>query len=224
MQIDKIIRSNRKSIAIVVEKDGSLIIRAPKKASLRQINQLVRENISWIKRTQQEARSKYRPSRPRQYLEGEVFQYLGNQYPLLYVDRTRPKLTLKRSFELSKTNQNQAESLFIEWYRKQAKIVFRDRANHLSSKFGLKYKGIRVTSAQKRWGSCNSRGGLNFPWRLVMAPLSVIDYVVLHELVHTEINNHSKIFWARIKSLMPDYKDQVKWLKEYGFYLSLDIH
>jgi len=224
MQIDKIIRSNRKSIAIIIEKDGRLIVRAPKRASMRQINQLVRENISWIERTQQEARRKYRPTKPRQYLEGEQFHYLGIQYPLIYVNRTVPKLSLKRNFELSKTSHNQAEGIFIEWYRKQARIVFRDRADYFSSMFGFKYKGIRITSARKRWGSCNSRGGLNFPWRLVMAPMPVIDYVVVHELVHTEIKDHSKVFWTRLKSLMPDYKDRVKWLKEYGFQLSLDGH
>jgi len=78
---------------------------------------------------------------------------------------------------------------------------------------------IRISSARTRWGSCSSRGTLSFTYRLVMAPPDVVDYVVLHELVHTQIHNHSKTFWNKVAKLMPDYKPRLAWLKKNGKYL-----
>ena len=81
-------------------------------------------------------------------------------------------------------------------------------ADLYAKKRGLKYNKINITNAQKRWGSCSSKGNLNFSWRLVMAPLPVLDYVVIHELVHLEERNHGKSFWDKVKMLMPDHKNK----------------
>ena len=80
----------------------------------------------------------------------------------------------------------------------------------------LKYDKIIITGAMKRWGSCSSKGNLNFAWRLVMAPIDIIDYVVVHELSHIVHRNHSKRFWEQVETIFPDYKIKRKWLKEYG--------
>jgi predicted metal-dependent hydrolase len=87
---------------------------------------------------------------------------------------------------------------------------------------GFAWKQIRISSARTRWGSCSTTGNLSFTWRLVLAPLEVIDYVVIHELVHTTIKNHSPAFWHRVAEIMPGYKQQVTWLKRNGRFLSLD--
>jgi predicted metal-dependent hydrolase len=80
---------------------------------------------------------------------------------------------------------------------------------------GIKYKSVRVSAATRRWGSCGVNGTLNFTWRLVMAPLRVIDSVVVHELAHIEFRNHAKDFWATVRMIMPDYDQQRKWLEEH---------
>jgi hypothetical protein len=95
------------------------------------------------------------------------------------------------------------------------------RAAELARKNGFRYATIRITSAKTRWGSCGSSGSLNFPWRLVMAPLDVIDYVIVHELVHLRIRNHSKRYWEAVKRIMPDYKARLDWLKQNGHRLQL---
>jgi hypothetical protein len=94
----------------------------------------------------------------------------------------------------------------VEWYAKMR---------------GFKYNKINITNAQRKWGSCSYLGNLNFPWRLVMAPLSVIDYVVAHELVHLEDKSHSKSFWTKVKMLLSDYEKSKDWLKKNGYLLRL---
>jgi predicted metal-dependent hydrolase len=86
----------------------------------------------------------------------------------------------------------------------------------LAETHGFKYQRIRISSARTRWGSCSSQGSLSFTYRLVMAPLEVVDYVAAHELVHTQIRNHSKTFWRRVGQVMPDYKARQVWLRKNG--------
>ncbi|MCX6013893.1 MAG: M48 family metallopeptidase, partial [Chloroflexi bacterium] len=80
--------------------------------------------------------------------------------------------------------------------------------------FHIKYKNVRITSAQTRWGSCSGHGNLYFSWRLIMAPLEVIDYVVIHELAHIHMKNHSPKFWEKVESMYPDYVACKKWLRD----------
>jgi predicted metal-dependent hydrolase len=90
-----------------------------------------------------------------------------------------------------------------------------------AAQHGFQPGRIRITSARTRWGSCSSKGTLSFTWRLVMAPLEVVDYVVIHELAHLRVKNHSQVFWDSVAALMPDYKRHVTWLKKNGRFLTL---
>ena len=80
---------------------------------------------------------------------------------------------------------------------------------------------LKFNNAQKRWASCSPKNNLNFSWRLIMAPIGVVDYVVVHELVHLEEKNHSKEFWRKVKVLLPQYERYERWLKKYGYLLRL---
>ena len=217
VKIDKIIRSKRKTVAIVVEPDGQLIVRAPKRAGKRLIQAMVNEREEWIKSKQAEARAEYLRTIPKKFKQGEEFFFMGKAYPLMLVDRRRPPLVLNGHFELSRNAHKRAEEVFVEWYRNQARQLITNRVEEIAYDHSFHYQRIRITSARTRWGSCNSRGGLNFTWRLVMTPLPIIDYVVLHELVHTEIQNHSSDFWNRMEVEMPECKQRRKWLKENGY-------
>lgn len=115
----------------------------------------------------------------------------------------------------------QARELFIEWYRRVAYEKISERVKLNAQKRGFKYNRVKVTSAQKRWGSSSSKGNLNFPWRLIMASLPVIDYVVIHELVHLEEKNHGKAFWGKVKMLMPDYEKNKDWLNKKSYLLKI---
>jgi predicted metal-dependent hydrolase len=106
-----------------------------------------------------------------------------------------------------------AAAVFEAWYRRQARLVLAERVAAYAWQTGLQPKKLRIGAARTRWGSCSSKGTLSFTWRLVMAPQQVVDYVVVHELCHLQVKNHSRDFWARVKAILPDYKQQVGWLK-----------
>lgn len=222
MKIDRILYSRRKTFALVIEPDGSLTVRAPQRASRTQIEQLVQSKAAWIERKQAWVKSNPAEPGPKNYTDGELFEYLGEPVRLEIVNAASPALRLEGgSFLLARRFLPQAQAVFTRWYRRQARQVIGERTRRQAAELGLAYRSLRITSARTRWGSCGARGTLNFSWRLVMAPLPVIDYVIVHELVHLEIKNHSQAFWQRVAQLKPDYSQQRAWLKAHGRRLSL---
>lgn len=218
--IDKIIRSKRKSIAIIIDMDGKVIVRAPYNASTKQINNFIDDKKDWIRSKKQTA-EKLPRSRPKEFIFGEEFLFLGYPYLLEIVDQQPSPLILNERFLLSRSALPNAKDVFTKWYKKQAKKVITDRVTKFAQEFNFDFQRIRITSAKTRWGSCGSKGSLNFTWRLVMAPQSVIDYVVVHELVHIKVKNHSKEYWQQVEKIMPDYKLQKTWLNDNGQLLSI---
>jgi hypothetical protein len=112
--------------------------------------------------------------------------------------------------------------LIEAWYRQQARQLIGERLAWYSRKHGFQFKKIRISGARTRWGSCSTTGTLSFTWRLVMAPIELIDYVVVHELVHTQIKNHSPAFWEALAVIMPDHKAHRAWFRTNGHTLTLD--
>ena len=220
INIDKIIRSKRKSIAIIVDMDGKVIVRAPNKATSLQINAFINEKEGWIRSKKQIVENLPR-SKPKKFISGEEFLYLGNPYILEIVDEQSIPLILNDRFTISRFALPNAKDVFTKWYKKQAKKVVSERVTKLAQDFNFEYQRIRITSAKTRWGSCGSNGSLNFTWRLVMAPQSIIDYVVVHELVHLKVKNHSKKYWLGVENIMPDYREYRTWLNDNGQILTL---
>ncbi len=221
IQIDKLTRSKRRTIALIIERDGTLTVRAPMRASqCRSIQQFVQEKADWITRT----REKLKPVveiPARQYADGETFLFLGSSFDLKLVKPQRPSLQFDNGFTLSHTAQKRGEATFTRWYKERAYEVISERVAQYAKQYDLTPKEVKITSAKTRWGSCSPNGSLNFTWRLVMAPLDVIDYVVVHELVHLRVKDHSSKFWKAVESIYPEYKKKRKWLRENGEKLNL---
>ena len=137
------------------------------------------------------------------------------------MDNPEILLDFKDEFLLSKKYLSYAKNIFIIWYKRRAYEKISQRVRWYAQKRGLKYNKINITNAQKRWGSCSHQGNLSFAWRLIMAPLAIIDSVVIHELVHLEVKNHSKAFWNKVGSLDKEYKEHKDWLKNNGYLLRL---
>jgi predicted metal-dependent hydrolase len=217
--IDKLVRSRRKTVALILERDGRLTVRAPLHLSAPRIQEFVESRTDWIAKNR--ARLQAAPLAPaKSYADGEIFVYLGQAYPLIVVPFQHPALTFDgASFRLAKSALPKAAELFERWYKQQARLFLTGRVLALATKHAFRYQKIRISSARTRWGSCSSRGTLSFTYRLVMAPPDVVDYVVMHELVHTQIHNHSKTFWNKVGELMPDYKPRLAWLKKNGKFL-----
>ncbi|MFN8380527.1 MAG: SprT family zinc-dependent metalloprotease [Anaerolineales bacterium] len=220
IEINKLVRSKRRTIALIVERDGSLTVRAPKRAAVMDIHAFILEKQDWIVRTQERMKSVLAAPK-KEYKNGEVFLFLGNRYELTLVKSQRPALKFEDGFTLGNTAQVRGERFFVQWYKEQALSVISERVRILSIQHGFSPKQVKISSARTRWGSCSSDGTLNFTWRLIMAPLDVVDYVVVHELVHLRVKNHSSRFWKEVGKFMPDYKVHRKWLRIHGEELSL---
>ncbi|NMC12775.1 MAG: M48 family metallopeptidase [Chloroflexi bacterium] len=216
VKIDQVFRTKRKSIALIIQRDGRLIVRAPLHTSDKSIRSFVEKNTAWIKAKQAQVKTAYPQVAPKKYIDGEKFWYLGRQYPLQIVDRLNPPVKFFDRFFIDRSAVCKAQWHLTQWYKKQARRVISERVKIFAAKNGFAYRQVKITSAQTRWGSCSSKGSLCFSWRLIMAPLPVIDYVVIHELVHLKEKNHGKSFWEKVNTLMPDYKQKIAWLKKNG--------
>ncbi|MEJ5223394.1 MAG: SprT family zinc-dependent metalloprotease [Anaerolineales bacterium] len=216
----ELIRSRRKTVSIIVHHTGQVVVRAPLRLSEKVIREFVEGKRAWITAKQAEL-ARQQPS-ARQFAPGEMFLYLGQSYPLTVTSAQRPALRLTEAFELSRAALPRARQTFERWYRAQAAKVISQRAALFAAQFGLRYQSIRISAARTRWGSCSSKGALSFTWRLVMAPLEIIDYVVVHELAHLVHHNHSPAFWAQVETMLLDYRARRAWLKKYGHTLTLD--
>jgi predicted metal-dependent hydrolase len=222
LHIDELIRTRRKTIALIIERDGRLIVRAPMRTRQEAIQRFIQQKESWIRRTQERFKARWSAHPPRQYLEGESFLYLGAAQVLHVVDEKKPELCLADGFRLAGKARHIAPLLFKRWYQRQAHHVIPARVEELARQHGYSYARVRISSARTRWGSCSSKGTLSFSWRLVMAPPPVIDYVILHELAHLKIHNHSPKFWSRVAQLVPDYREHKKWLEQNGHLLAIE--
>ncbi len=185
------------------------------------IDRFVAQKSGWIEKKKREARQKRASAAPKRFENGEKYLYLGRSYPLKIVENGKMPLSFSDGFVLSVNRRTDARMLFVEWYKARAKEVIQERLLYFSDLSGIEYTLFRITSAQKRWGSCNSKGNLHFAWRLVMAPLPVVDYVVVHELAHIVEKNHSARFWRRVECILPDYRDRRAWLRKNGTMLVL---
>ncbi|HEY9076187.1 MAG TPA: SprT family zinc-dependent metalloprotease [Anaerolineaceae bacterium] len=221
IQIDQVVRSKRRTIALIIEKDGRVVVRAPLRVSLRAIREFAATKEEWIRAKQALVREKYARVESKTFADGEHFLFLGKTYPLKIVENAPDALELSDQFLLKRSSLPEAQALFKAWYRRQAGRVISERAAWYAARYGFQYSQVKITSAQTRWGSCSAKGTLSFAWRLVMAPLPVIDYVVVHELVHTIEKNHAKGFWERVRAIIPDYKQKRDWLEFNGAALSL---
>lgn len=213
VKIDKIIRSKRRTVALQVARDATLIVRAPELTTMDIIQRIVAKKSDWIRRKQEYVRKTYAQPSVKEFVNGEGFLYLGETYRLhIVADQTEP-VRFDKGFYLSLVEVDHARPIFLDWYKCEAKKVIKRRADWHARKAGFEYNQIKITDAKKRWGSCSPKGNLNFSWRLVMAPNRVIDYVVAHELAHLRHKSHSKDFWKTVAVMVPGYESAIDWLK-----------
>lgn len=221
----QLIRSKirKKTISLRIKEDGKIVVHVPYHTPKREIEGFIKEKESWIiKKISEKERSIKETGKA--FIPGEKFLYFGESYPLQIGDTNNKGFPLKLffgKFVLDKDHLEEARDLLIRWYKREAKEKIEERVNYFSKRLQLFPKGLKITSAKYRWGSCSRDSRLSFSWRIMMAPLSVIDYVLIHELVHIKEKNHSKRFWTYLETILPDYREHRLWLKENGYRLWL---
>ncbi len=224
--IDRIIRSRRKTVALIVTPEGRLEVRAPLVLSRKQIETIVSDKSGWIKKQQERVLKSNGSDLRRPLADGVNLWFLGASCPLRLTAKEGARVSFSNGFSLPESALPRAAELLTAWYKARAREIITERVGHYADKFGLKVQSIRITSARTRWGSCNRDNALNFTWRLVMAPIEIIDYIVVHELAHIIEKNHSRAFWNQVEKMQPDYKSRRAWLKANGrrFDLSIDAN
>lgn len=222
IKLDNIVRTNRRSIALIITGSGELEIRAPHRAPLSVISNFVHKKQIWITKKQAEVKQRTKQIQPKNFIAGENFWFLGKVYTLKFSDTKQISIDQHTNTLMFPTNLTvNAKQHLYTWYRHEAKNLFPLRVKYFAYLHKLKYNALKISSAQQRWGSCSHSGNLNFSWRLVMAPPSVIDYVVIHELAHLIVKNHGSKFWQKVKLMYPDFATQRLWLKQHGHHLIL---
>ena len=218
-----LVRSRRRSIGLEVRPDATLVVRAPTRTSVWFVESLLREKAGWIEDKLAKARSHVSLLPRHDFLTGERFPYLGREWPFAVVAFQKTPLTFddKSGFSLDMAAFDRAEVVFEEWYRTRARELLAERVLHYTPLVGVSIPHLRITGAERRWGSCSTTGTVSFAWRLIMAPMDVVDYVVVHELAHRREMNHSVRFWAVVASVLPDYDTRRRWLKYHGGALTI---
>jgi len=215
--IHKILRSSRRTIGIEIQPCGQVIVRAPQRAAMRDILYFIQEKTHWIEKILLQLKNKPVFQTEKQFVEGESFLFLGKHYSLKIVqDYHMQPLYFDEYFNIQADALPHAKQIFTNWYKEKAQILFQERIDYYAPLLSVIYTKMRLSNAKKRWGSCSIKGYINLNWRLMMAPLSVIDYVVVHELAHLKEMNHSSRFWQIVENVLPDYKQERRWLRKYG--------
>lgn len=219
----------RKTIGLIVQREGGLKVSAPKWVSKKQVREVVLQKAEWILEKLSEFEG--RPLEASLQTDGELF-FLGEIHRLKIIKESYQKkikvfqsegrivISLPPELEPAKEQSRMKEKL-IAWFRQQAEDIMLSRVKSLSLVIGVLPEKITIRQQKTRWGSCSSKGNLNLNWRLVMMPIAVMDYVLIHELVHLKYLNHSKIFWQEVEKYLPDYKERKLSLKQWGKIIQL---
>lgn len=209
--------ARRRTVALTVERDGALTVSAPEGADVAAIEDFVREKRPWLYRKLAEKEAMQRPVATKQYVSGEGFPYLGRSYRLLLVDEQEVSLKLEAGrFRLRRSEAATGRETFVRWYGDHARPWLLQRVEGFAPRVGVTPMGVEIRDLGHRWGSCSKSGKLNFHWATILLPASIVEYVVVHELVHLVEANHTPEFWLRLERAMPDYEQRKRWLAEHG--------
>lgn len=205
---NKITKSKRKSISLIIKNNGEFVVRAPRKCADKDILNFINKKAEWIikKRTEQINNS----IQPIDFSNTTQINILGKTYEIEQRDAARVKIVDDKII-LPKTNTKEK---LIAFLKRTLKRHIEERAKLIAELFNFKFETISINSAKTCWGSCGFNNKLHFTYKLIMCPLDVVDYIVLHELCHTKVKNHSAKFWQLVEQCNPNYKTQEKWLKK----------
>lgn len=213
--------NRKKTMNIVVERNGSLCVLAPEKLEEEKILDILDKKEYEITKKIIQWKESHQNKVVRRFIDGQSFMYLGKNYCLQFVENQRIHLLFRNGKFLMSSNVDNPRQAFVNFYKKQAKIKIKERFNYFKSLLNLKPTGMDVRDIQNRWGSCTPNKEIYYHWKCIMAPPKVLDYLIVHELVHIEYPNHSREFWDKVGILLPDYENSKDWLTQNG--IRLDI-
>jgi predicted metal-dependent hydrolase len=217
-----LVRSQRKTLSIYIERNSSVLVRAPQNISIEEIEAIIEKKRYSIYKQLARLDELNSPRIKREFVNGESFLYLGSQYRLEIVRNQEVPLKLYRGyFYLREKDIPRGYDVFKAFYREKGREKLEQRVTFYNDAMGVNPQGIRVMDLRHRWASCSKNSILNFHWKCVMAPLRIIDYIVVHEMAHLLHRHHTQAFYEMIDKVLPDYMERKNWLTRFG--ASMDI-
>lgn len=215
-------KSDRKTVSIFIERDGSVSARVPEKLSNKEIRDILKAKEYQIFKNLAEWTQLNENAVEREYVNGQSFLYLGRNYRLKLVEEKLAGINfIKNTFLLNKDDKHKAKEFFVQFYKDKLNSKIHPIIERYKNQLGVEPKQIKVMELQNRWASCTPNGNLNFHWKCAMAPIDVLHYIVVHELAHLIHNNHTQAFWNEVDKILPNYDEQVNWLKINGVGMAL---
>lgn len=212
-----IIKSKRKTISIYIERDGRVTARVPETITSKELHQDLHAKEYLIHKHLAEWTSLNESRVHREYVSGQSFMYLGRNYRLRLVDEPMDDVILKNGrFLMNRSQVSKADLLFKAFYKHKLTQKIFPIIHAYEQQMNLQAASIKVMELKGRWASCTPSGKLNFHWKCAMAPIDVLHYIVVHELAHLRIANHSKAFWNEVDKILPNYSNQKVWLQKHG--------
>ena len=224
----KVERSNRrKTIGIYVDPGKGVVVRSPHILNNNEIAEAVKKKARWIIEKQEVIKNHSQLNPTKEFVSGEIFLYLGRQYRLEVIKSdsengekcklVNGRLQVKINKKLHGNNGKEAvKKALSRWYVGRACEKIPERIQLYANQLGAWPQRIEIKNQKRRWGSCSFDGIIRFNWKIIMTPLTVLDYVVVHELCHLVYPNHSSQFWGKVQIIIFDYKKRRSRLKEHS--------
>ena len=216
----EIVRTNRKKTASIEICNNTIKITVPNKLTDKHINELIQKRANWITK-KLATRTQQTPHKPKEWVNGETFTYLGRNYRLKLINTHSTETKLRNGYlevpnqtDLTTTKQVAAlKTSVTDWYAKQARNKLQQKTDRYAAIMNVTPNRIKIRDYKARWGSCSAKGDIAYNWRILIAPNGIVDYVVVHELAHLLEHNHSPQYWKNVGHILPDYQDSKEWLK-----------
>lgn len=222
-----VVRSRRTTADIIIERDGSVLVRAPQWVDDAQVAGIVESRAFWIFQSLAEWRDLNASQVVREFKNGEGFLYLGRSYRLLLVDEQDDAVALRngrfcvRRALLEEGDVAAAKIAIQNYYIARGEQRIRRRVAYFAPKVDVAPGSVEVRDLGNRWASCSRGGDLAFHWKCMMAPQTILDYVAVHELCHLHHADHTDAFWNEVDKVLPEYRERKQWLRKHG--AGLDI-
>lgn len=221
MSIPVDVRRSDKARRLSMRMDTDLVLRVtvPRRCSERRVSEFLEDQRRWVFKAYTQLHRKKRKSFSLSFGHGDSIPFLGEWYTLEVLPGSSGSVEVLDDVIrvwASQGNSKLVRSKLLRFYRAKAREVISESVAYYARLLGLQYANITIRDQKTRWGSCSSNGNLNFSYRLVMTPIKILEYVVVHELCHLVHMNHSKKFWGLVSTVIPDYKERRNWLKDTG--------
>ncbi|MCY4427047.1 MAG: SprT family zinc-dependent metalloprotease [Halieaceae bacterium] len=217
--------SKRTKVTITIERDRKVVVHAPNHASDEAIARIVEAKRQWIyEKTRHSQKYTGRPHAPgKELVSGESALYLGRSYRIEVVEKGTESIHFEQRFLIPASRVPHKKGVMREWYIERAKDRILPRVVKQARELGVSFGQARIVDNRYRWGSCTVRDNINLNWRLIKAPIFVIDYVIAHELAHLLEPNHTPRFWNIVKTQVPTMDRARDWLREHGRLLEEEV-